>query len=72
MFSLNNLARLWPTIVEDMTSPTPPTGWNPIDNFRPVAGAFDTNWMPDGSVPPNLANAEGVVTTQYANAHPNP
>jgi hypothetical protein len=71
MFSLNNLARLWPDIVQVMTAPTVPTGWSPLGNYNPVDGAFDTNWLPDGSVPPNLANANGVVTTQYANAHPN-
>ncbi|KAE8150988.1 hypothetical protein BDV25DRAFT_129159 [Aspergillus avenaceus] len=47
IFSVENLQYIWPNIAEDPDGFGVPVGWNANDEFNPVAGAFDSNWMPD-------------------------
>lgn len=63
-FSEANLAYLFPNLAAVRTATTtgrtPPRGThNYQDDYAPQAGAFDYNWMPDGtSTPPDLSGAD--------------
>lgn len=58
IFSVSNLQWLFPTLNRYQVG----NGWNTRVNARniynPQSGAFDGNWMPDGSSAPDLRDAD--------------
>ncbi|KAE8131505.1 hypothetical protein BDV38DRAFT_290072 [Aspergillus pseudotamarii] len=65
IFSERNLRRIFPNL------PTRDSGFqvliNAADYFHPEPGAFDENWMPDGSRAPRLPHNDGskMYETEY-------
>lgn len=54
IFSVDNLRYIWPNLANDPSALSVPAGWNAWNEFNPEAGAFDSNWLPDGSEAPDL------------------
>lgn len=59
IFSVSNLERIFPTLSNWPVGngwQTPQMNWRNV--YAPQSGAFDQNWMPDGSPAPDLRDAD--------------